>query len=80
MHKHNEEGNSWMMWIMMICCMAPVLLLFTSGGAFATLNWPVLGAVAVLLALHWYVMKKMHGHSSKGEAGKDDKDGGHSCH
>ena len=32
MHNHNGKGNSGMMWMMVICCALPLVVLFVAGG------------------------------------------------
>ena len=58
-HKNNENHDSFMMWAMMICCIAPLAVLFFTGKAF---NWranlPVIIAVAAMLIAHYWLMGK----------------------
>lgn len=58
-HKNNQNHDSWMMWAMMICCLAPLAILFLAGKGF---NWranlPILIAVAAMFIAHCWLMKK----------------------
>ena len=69
MHNHgNNNGNgghdSKMMWLMMLGCMLPILILvFTGGGAGRSAIWLVLLVVGGMLAMHWFMMR---GHSNHG--------------
>lgn len=90
MHNHDGKDGNWMMWAMMICCAVPLLLivLFGLGGkALGAPTWIVLGAVAVMVIAHFFMMGRSHKHSDEEQstADKDDKnkDGkdhsGHGC-
>lgn len=64
MHDKNNTGghDSKMMWLMMLGCMLPVLLIgFTNGGGGRNLVWTLL-IVGGMLGLHWFVMRRGHGH------------------
>lgn len=56
-YKNNNDHDSWMMWVMMICCVAPLAVLFLAGEGF---NWranlPILIAVAAMLIAHYWLM------------------------
>ncbi len=58
-HKNNQSNDSWMMWAMMVCCIAPLAVLFFAGKGF---NWrssgPIIIAVAIMLILHFWLMGK----------------------
>lgn len=87
MHDHDGKDDSWMMWIMMLCCAVPLLLviLFGLGGrALGTPTWVLLGGVAVMVLAHFFVMNRSPKHSNKervtdGE-NKDDHTGHMGCH
>ncbi len=87
MHNHDGKNDNWMMWVMMICCAIPllVIVLFGFGGrALGAPTWIILGAIAVMVIFHFISMGKSHKHSDEeqttdGEK-KDDKDhSGHGC-
>ncbi|MFA6405150.1 MAG: hypothetical protein WCW46_00165 [Candidatus Paceibacterota bacterium] len=97
MHNHEKDnkGMGSMMWMMLICCAVPLILilLFGVGGkAFGASSWVIFGGVAFMLLAHFFMMRG-HGHSNEekdkqGIAGedsknKDDKDhkdhSGHGC-
>lgn len=58
-HKNNQNYDSWMMWVMMICCVAPLGVLFLAGKG---LDWrsdgQIIIAVAIMLVLHFWLMRK----------------------
>lgn len=79
MHNHNGKDGNWMMWVMMICCAVPLLIvLFGLGGkAFGAPTWIVLGGVAVMLIAHFWMMSKKHkDHNIDGKAKDEDQHGG----
>ena len=58
-NKNNQNHDSWMMWAMMICCIAPLAVLFLSGQGFNwRANWQIIIAVAVMLIAHFWLMGK----------------------
>lgn len=66
MHNHDGKQNNWMMWVMMICCLAPILFIVLFGTGAASLgapSWAVIGFVLVLLVGHLAIMKKSGEHS-----------------
>ena len=68
MHNHNGKDDSWMMWVMMICCAVPLLLivLFGLGGkAFGASTWVVIGGIAVMIIAHFFIMGRSHKHSDE---------------
>ena len=66
MHDHNGKGNSGMMWMMVICCVMPLVALFFVGGKISTGGyfWPVL--IGIFVIVHIWMMFRGHG-------GKKDK-------
>lgn len=67
-----------MMWVMALCFAIPLvlILIFSAGGkALGTTTWVVLGAMAVMMVAHFFMMGKSNKHSDKDQniAGKDDK-------
>jgi cell division protein FtsW (lipid II flippase) len=83
MHNHDEKDGSWMMWVMMICCAVPLLLiaLFGLGGkAFGAPTWVVIGGVAVMVIAHFWMMSKKHKDHNEDSKSKDEHQHGDSCH
>ena len=91
MHNHDGKDGNWMMWVMMICCAVPLLLivLFGLGGkAFGAPTWVVIGGIAVMIIAHFFMMGKSHKHSDEKQdlnsedKNKDKKDhsGSGCCH
>ncbi len=64
MHDHNDKSDNRMMWMMMIGCALPILLLIFLGGAKigGSSTWLVLGAAAFMVIIHLF-MAKSHKHS-----------------
>jgi fatty acid desaturase len=89
MHNHDEKNDNWMMWVMMLCCAVPLLLIvfFGLGGkALGAPTWVVLGGIAVMVIAHFFMMGKSHNHSDEEQSAigegknKDSKDhSGHGC-
>jgi fatty acid desaturase len=92
MHNHDGKSDNWMMWVMLICCAVPLLIivLFGFGGkALGFPTWIVLGGVAVMVIAHFFMMGRLHKHSDKDQIAdgedknKDSKDNkehsGHGC-
>ena len=91
MDHNNDKGMKSMMWIMLICCGAPLLaFLFIGAGGIAVgaSKWLIIGIIALMIIAHIFIMRRGHKHNDgvqqvEGEK-KDDgkgKDGhsGHSC-
>lgn len=73
---HNDHGSK-MMWLMMICCLAPILLIFLFGSGARDLGapaWIVIGIVAVFAIAHFLTMKKSHQQSDDSEKPSDPYD------
>jgi len=81
-----------MMWVMMICCALPLLILgFGLGGkALGASTWVIFGGVAVMIVAHFYMMGRSHKRSDaeqeiadgedKNKNSKDNKNhSGHGC-
>ena len=82
MHDHDTQGNG-MMWMMVLCCALPVLfLVFLGGKAVGNSAWLILGAMAVVMAVHFFMMKRSHDQSDNDPNNKDKDNSrtGHSCH
>ncbi|HLC45153.1 MAG: hypothetical protein A2722_04115 [Candidatus Doudnabacteria bacterium RIFCSPHIGHO2_01_FULL_50_11] len=63
-HKVNQHGHdSRMMWVMMIGCTLPVLLILLSNpGSFSPLSWVVIVAVVAMIGFHiWGMIKSKRG-------------------
>lgn len=78
MHNHDGKDGSWMMWVMMICCAVPLLLivLFGLGGkAFGAPTWVVIGGIAVMVVAHFFMMGRSHKHSDEEKSVTDGEDG-----
>ena len=75
MHNHNGKGDNSMMWMMVLCCAVPIILLLFagstvfSGGYF----WPIL--IGVFVAAHIWMMFRGHGKHG-GTDGDEKADGG----
>lgn len=82
------------MWIMIICCAVPLLLILTLGIGGKTLGaptWIVLGGVGLMTVAHFFMMGRPHKnhddrHEIKGEGDENKRDGskdknhsGHGC-
>lgn len=84
MHNHdNDKQSSWMMWAMMICCALPIfILIFGLGGkALGVQTWVVIGGVAVMIIVHFFMMRS-HKHIDEKQkmADKEEKDKDHKTH
>ncbi len=93
MHNHNpDKDDSWMMWMMVICCAIPLILLLILGFGGKNLgasNWLVLGGVGLMVLFHFLIMGKSHkshrreneeiNSSSTGKATDNKDHSGHSC-
>ena len=86
MHNHNSEKghDSKMMWMMVICCVAPILFITLLGSGVATVGvskWVIFGGIAVLVIVHFFIMGRSRKCCSNKpeiidakDAGKDTKD------
>ena len=94
MHDHDGKSNKSMMWMMVICCAVPLLLiaLFGFGGkAFGASTWVIFGGVAAMVLAHFLMMgRHKHGGDTDekhemtgGDKNKDSKNdknhSGHGC-
>lgn len=84
MHNHDEKNGSWMMWVMMICCAVPLLLIILlglGGKSFGAPTWVVIGGVAVMAIAHFFMMGRSHKHSDKEQSvGEDAENKDHTDH
>ena len=67
----NDKSMKWIMILMLVCCIAPLLILIV--GTRLGSNWWVIGGIVVFIALHFWMMRKGHncGHNHNGEETKD---------
>lgn len=86
MHDHNDKNgkqNSSMMWMMLICAIPLVALLFFGGWSLRGGPWFFPVAIGVFVLAHIWMMFKGHGsHSDEGseEARKGQKKHDGCCH
>jgi len=74
MHNHNnpnDNAHKGMMWMMIICCLVPFVLLFLLGSKVSLGGnlWPIL--IGVFLVAHIWMMFRGHGR----HGGVEKKDG-----
>jgi len=71
MHNHNNSDSSfsWMMGLMMICCVVPFVLVFFGGQAFLSggFRWWLGGLMLAFIAWHFWSMRKGQCHSPSGQ-------------
>ncbi|KKS77542.1 MAG: hypothetical protein UV88_C0003G0006 [Parcubacteria group bacterium GW2011_GWA1_43_21] len=79
MPNHDENKNfSRLMWLMMLCCALPFLfiILFGAGGQILeTPIWFIFGGMAIMMIIHFLMMKKTH----KNSDGEDKNHSDHGC-
>ena len=83
-----------MMWMMVICCALPLLLVFVfglgGGKAVGAPSWLIWGGIGVMVLAHFFMMGKSHTSrrpsdeekTNISEEGKDEKEkdsSGHGC-
>ena len=79
MHDHDKHGSG-MMLIMALCCGLPILLLvFFGGKAISGSAWLILGAMAIAMTVHFFMMNQGREKSDK-ESDKKDENGSNSKH
>ena len=62
MHNHNGGKNSGMMWMMLICCALPLIVLLFVGGTVSSIGgyfWPIL--IGAFVVMHIWTMFRGHG-------------------
>lgn len=76
-----------MMWIMMLCCIGPILFVVLFGAGAKSLgapSWIILALIAVFVAAHFFMMGRSHKHHVEDGDPKEQtskKSSGHSgCH
>ena len=76
-----------MAWMMMLCCLAPILLLLVFGTGFAKSGistWVIVGLIAVMVIHLFMMVRRARSHSDQAphtheEDGNHDSHSGHSC-
>ncbi|MDO8512584.1 MAG: hypothetical protein Q7S57_04880 [bacterium] len=82
-HKHGDSSSP-MMWLMMLCCLFPLLVLIPGAGQWLSrwYLWPIF--IGGFLVLHFWMHKKHSAPKNDQENSdtKDDSDSKHnsSCH
>ncbi len=64
MRDHKDNGFSMMMWMMVICCLAPFVFLLIAGKGLAIQGWRGWSMVVIALGLigfHFWQMRKPRG-------------------
>lgn len=56
----HDRHNPKMMWLMMIFCAVPLLILLIGGNIRSGFNWFAIAAVGVFIAGHVWLMRKGH--------------------
>ena len=83
MHNHNGKNDSWMMWIMMVCCLAPILVLLFLGNLKlgGGINWFVIIAIGIFVVSHfWFMRRKKSDIDVLNQDEASDKHRGGHCH
>lgn len=79
MRNHNGDKNFSIMWMMLICMVPLVVLLFAGGKLFsAGYLWPIL--IGTLVVVHLWMMFKGHGGDTEEDGGKGKHQRGGGCH
>ncbi|MFA6392672.1 MAG: hypothetical protein WCW54_01100 [Candidatus Paceibacterota bacterium] len=84
MHNHDDKNGKGMMWMMMICCALPIVLLLifgvgSSAGNSGNSKWIIFIGIGVMVIFHLFMMRKSHKNSSeetevlKGREGDKEK-------
>jgi len=76
MHTHDDQkGHGFkMMWMMLICCALPLVLIFLTGAGGKALGapaWIMVGVVAAMVVAHFFMMGRSHKHSDGEQSGAD---------
>lgn len=59
MHEHNDNNFSMMMWMMAICCLGPLIIIFFAGKATGGLSiWLIVGALVLCVGAHLFMHRK----------------------
>ena len=79
MHDHNKNSFSAMMWMMAICCLGPLVIVFFAGRFRGRLSiWLIIGALVVCLGAHLFMhRKRKHPESQPTEAENKSEDSTH---
>ena len=73
MHNHDDDDNdktfSWIMGLMMLCCVLPLLLVLFGGKALLSggSRWWIGALMLVFVAWHFWSMRKGHCHNKAQE-------------
>ena len=62
------KHDNGMMWMMVLCCALPLVLIFVFGAggrALGAPTWLILGGIGVMTLLHFFMMCKSHKHSDE---------------
>ena len=75
------------MWMMMLCCIVPILFLFLSGAIASRGNWIAIVIMGVFVIGYLVIMNKMHSnhgnhgnHGNKSGNDKSESSGNHGSH
>ncbi|MFA5773543.1 MAG: hypothetical protein WC908_02620 [Candidatus Paceibacterota bacterium] len=93
MHNHENKQGRGIMWMMMICCVVPIVLLLVFGVGNSASNiggnskWIIWIVIAIMIGSHLFMMRKPHKNSNKeteilkeGEEEKVKNNSSNSCH
>ncbi len=75
-----------MMWLMMLCCALPILLLVLFGGKLAGNSiWLIFGVMAMVMVVHLFIHRHHRpsdeeSHQDKHQDNKDNSHSGRGCH
>jgi hypothetical protein len=75
-YNNNDESMKSMIWMMVICCAVPLVLILLFGAGAKVLGapkWVVLGGIAVMVVAHFLVMGKSREHSNEEHGITDNK-------
>ncbi|MEK7658674.1 MAG: hypothetical protein AAB352_02295 [Patescibacteria group bacterium] len=79
--KNNNDMGGKMMWIMMLCCIAPIAFIFLSGAIVSRGNWISIVITGVFVIGYLFLMNKFHGnHGNKSDKGESDNSHSHGSH
>ena len=74
MHDHNDNNFGRMMWMMAICCLGPLIIIFFAGRARGGLtNWLIIGALVVCVGAHFLMHRKHKHHETAPSTNPENK-------